>query len=138
MMAAARLLVALTAIAASAAAAHFPRDLNARAVVQGWSLQSTTCPQDTTSCGSGACCPSGTYCQATGNGEVPACCLSSKCRRVKPWINGMMGIRLERRPRSDIRCFQQAIAEGLLREIQFAQTRHGLYGRGATVTVSAV
>lgn len=45
---------------------------------QGWSLQSGTCPADTKSCGNESCCPSTSNCQATGNGEVEACCPTSK------------------------------------------------------------
>ncbi|KAL7821817.1 glycoside hydrolase family 71 protein [Trichoderma gracile] len=56
--------------------------LQLRAVAgQGWSLQSSTCPSGTKSCGNGSCCPSTSYCQATGNGEVTACCpTTSNCR----------------------------------------------------------
>ncbi|TFB02978.1 Glucan endo-1,3-alpha-glucosidase agn1 [Trichoderma ghanense] len=56
--------------------------LQRRAVAgQGWSLQSSTCPSDTQSCGNGSCCPPTSHCQATGNGEVTACCpTTSNCR----------------------------------------------------------
>jgi hypothetical protein len=54
---------------------HFhPRSLTERSVQQGWSLQSTTCPADSISCGGGACCPLGLYCNPAANDEVAACC----------------------------------------------------------------
>lgn len=49
-----------------------------RSVQQGWSLQSSSCPSGTNSCGGGACCPSSLYCFAAQNDEVASCCASSK------------------------------------------------------------
>ncbi|KAL6876971.1 glycoside hydrolase family 71 protein [Trichoderma novae-zelandiae] len=79
-----RALVSLIAVGAlsSPALSAVLSPLQLRAVAgQGWSLQSSTCPSGTQSCGNGSCCPSTSYCQATGNGEVTACCpTTSNCR----------------------------------------------------------
>ena len=49
-----------------------------RSVSQGWSLQSTTCPSGTNSCGGGACCPSSMHCFAAQTDEVASCCSTSE------------------------------------------------------------
>lgn len=45
--------------------------------LSGWSVQASTCPAGSTSCGdtaAGACCPSGMFCATPANSEVAACC----------------------------------------------------------------
>lgn len=54
------------------------RSLSERSIQVGWSLQSNTCPSDSTSCGGGACCPSSLFCNPAGNDEVAACCATGK------------------------------------------------------------
>ncbi|TGO71087.1 hypothetical protein BELL_0621g00020 [Botrytis elliptica] len=52
----------------------------------GWSVQASTCPAGSTSCGdtaAGACCPSGMFCATPANSEVAACCpFAGECRSV--------------------------------------------------------
>ncbi|TGO22166.1 hypothetical protein BPAE_0179g00050 [Botrytis paeoniae] len=54
--------------------------------LSGWSVQASTCPAGSTSCGdtaAGACCPSGMFCAAPANSEVAACCpFAGECRSV--------------------------------------------------------
>jgi glucan endo-1,3-alpha-glucosidase len=54
--------------------------LEARAVQQGWSLQASSAPAGTTSCGSGSFCPSSLKCNPAATAEVAACCTSGDCR----------------------------------------------------------
>ncbi|OKL58258.1 hypothetical protein UA08_06459 [Talaromyces atroroseus] len=61
-----------TPLLASASAIRQQR----RSVQQGWSLQSSSCPSGTDSCGGGGCCPSSLYCFAALNDEVASCCAS--------------------------------------------------------------
>lgn len=68
------LLVLCTPLLVSASAIRHER----RSIQQGWSLQSSSCPSGTNSCGGGACCPSSLYCFAAQNDEVASCCASSK------------------------------------------------------------
>jgi glucan endo-1,3-alpha-glucosidase len=56
----------------------FAAVIHQRSVAQGWSLQSSTCPSGTNSCGAGSCCPSGLYCFAAQADEVASCCTSSR------------------------------------------------------------
>lgn len=57
------------------------KSIEKRTIVQGWSLQSSTCPSGDTSCGNSACCPSSLFCIAAANDEVDACCTTnSACR----------------------------------------------------------
>ena len=50
-----------------------------RSIFQGWSLQSSTCPTGSDSCGatSGACCPSSLHCGAAANDQVAPCCTAN-------------------------------------------------------------
>lgn len=77
----------LSTIASSGSAAA----LDGRAIAnQGWSLQAPTCPSATKSCGGTFCCPSASFCQNTGNGEVMACCPSGmygRFHQTKCFIN---------------------------------------------------
>ncbi|TGO07069.1 hypothetical protein BTUL_0337g00080 [Botrytis tulipae] len=54
--------------------------------LSGWSVQASTCPTGSTSCGdtaAGACCPSGMFCATPANSEVAACCpFAGECRSV--------------------------------------------------------
>ncbi|TGO43939.1 hypothetical protein BCON_0701g00020 [Botryotinia convoluta] len=54
--------------------------------LSGWSVQASTCPAGSTSCGdtaAGACCPSGMFCATPANSEVAACCpFAGQCRSV--------------------------------------------------------
>lgn len=52
--------------------------ISQRTVVQGWSLQASTCLSGSQSCGAGACCPSSLYCFSAKTAEVASCCTSSK------------------------------------------------------------
>jgi hypothetical protein len=56
--------------------------ISQRSAVQGWSLQSSTCPSGSKSCGGGACCPSSLYCFAAQTDEVASCCSSSKTKPI--------------------------------------------------------
>lgn len=55
--------------------------IQARSAMNGWSLQASSCPADSSSCGSGSCCPSGTTCNAAATAEVAACCTDGKCNQ---------------------------------------------------------
>ncbi|KAK6612145.1 mutanase [Botrytis cinerea] len=81
----------LTILASSSfiSARHLP--LNSLSSVRnagsfGWSVQASTCPAGSTSCGdtaAGACCPSGMFCATPANSEVAACCpFAGECRGV--------------------------------------------------------
>lgn len=49
--------------------------IEARNILQGWSLQASICPSGTTTCGNGgSCCPSRLFCESAANDEVSACC----------------------------------------------------------------
>jgi len=54
--------------------------IEARTVLQGWSLQASTCPAGSQSCGSGSCCPSSLTCGPAANDIVIPCCTSGDCR----------------------------------------------------------
>src|SRR3954453_7537574 len=52
--------------------------ISQRSIAQGWSLQASTCPSGSQSCGAGACCPSSLHCFSAKTAEVASCCTSSK------------------------------------------------------------
>ena len=70
-------LSALSGLVSGAAIAQ-PASAERRSIQLGWSLQASTCPSGSTSCGGGACCPSSLFCIANANDEVDACCTTSK------------------------------------------------------------
>ena len=68
-----------SSLAISSPAPH--ESIEKRTILQGWSLQASTCPSGDTSCGNGACCPSSLFCIAAASDEVDACCTAnSACR----------------------------------------------------------
>lgn len=73
-------LAATTMASASAIDARHFGVLDVRSVAQGWSLQASTCPSDSTTCSSGGCCPSTLTCNAAASDEVAACCSDGDCR----------------------------------------------------------
>ncbi|KAJ5396402.1 hypothetical protein N7509_004515 [Penicillium cosmopolitanum] len=50
--------------------------ISQRSILQGWSLQASTCPSGSQSCNDGGCCPSGLYCFSAKTAEVASCCTS--------------------------------------------------------------
>ncbi|KAJ2959214.1 hypothetical protein NQZ79_g5296 [Umbelopsis isabellina] len=51
--------------------------LQKRSVQQGWSLQTSSCPSGTNSCGGGACCPTSLHCYAAQTDEAASCCTTA-------------------------------------------------------------
>lgn len=64
----------------------FEATLKARSILQGWSLQSASCPSGTHFCGSGSCCPSSLFCVSAASAEVAACCPSCESLNIRAWF----------------------------------------------------
>jgi hypothetical protein len=90
----------------SGAAIAQPASVERRSIQLGWSLQASTCPSGSTSCGSGACCPSSLFCIANANDEVDACCTTSRsCCLLLNLVSMLISLQIP-------------LAEVLLKEIQ--------------------
>jgi hypothetical protein len=123
------LLHAVSLVSAIAIAQPATRNsIQQRSTLQGWSLQSSTCPAGDTSCGNGACCPSSLFCIANANDEVDACCTTSKCDLKECSFYQVA---------TDFK--QKTLhAAGLSKEIQSVPIIVGLYGRDFKEILSAV
>jgi hypothetical protein len=103
-----------------------PASIERRSIQLGWSLQSSTCPSGSTSCGGGACCPSSLFCIANANDEVDACCTTSKSFCL---LLNLLSILI----------FPQIPpAEDQLKVTQSAQIPAGVFGKASKAMVSAV
>jgi hypothetical protein len=109
----------------SGAAILQPASIERRSIQLGWSLQASTCPSVSTSCGDGACCPSRLFCITNANDEVDACCTTSKSHWLTLCFLFML-IHRQTRP-----------AEDQLKGTQCVQIPVGLCGRVSKEMASA-
>jgi hypothetical protein len=110
----------------SGAAIAQQASIERRSIQLGWSLQASTCPSGSTSCGGGACCPSSLFCIANANDEVDACCTTSKSFCL---LLNLLTILI---------FLQIPLAEDRLKVTQSVQIPAGVFGKASKAMVSAV
>ena len=109
----------------SGAAIAQPVPIEKRSIQLGWSLQASTCPSGSTSCGNSACCPSSLFCIANANDESDACCTTSELYALQLCFATMLTRR------------QTLLVEGPLKGTRSVLILVGPYGKASKEMASA-